>query len=269
MENMEMNPKLEVVLEKFNLAKEVVLRIGKELKDKSDIVVESKNNDISDLVTNYDVEVQDKIMNEIKNVFLDDSWLCEENVNQIVSSNLWILDPIDGTTNFISHRRDYTISLAYYHRGKPTFGIVYDVVNDELYHCVVGQGAYCNDQQLEQLPITKMKDSILNGSLKSLLGFYRSHGLDLDRLSKKIRAHRSLGCSSLAICQLALNKEQLFISNHIKLWDYAAARLLLEEVGGRIDIYYTLNAIDSNQTCVAATSDDLLKEFTNQCTEWN
>lgn len=269
MVNMEMNQKSEVVLNKFNDAKAIVLKIGNSLKHKTNIIINKKNNDISDLVTNYDIEVQTEIMETLKQKYIDDSWLCEENVNEILSSDLWVLDPIDGTTNYISHHCDYAISLAYYHHGKPTFGIVYDVVKDKLFHCIVGDGAYCNNIKLDELPFYKMNESILNGSLKSLLGFNEKHGLDLVRISKEIRGHRSLGCSSLAICHLAQNLEQLFISNHIKIWDYAAARLILEEVGGCIDIYYTLNTLDSNQTCIAATSKKLLDEFSKKCTEWN
>lgn len=269
MVSMEMNQKLELVSSKFKDAYAVVKLVGKELKEKNEIIIEMKNNDISDLVTNCDVEVQNKIMNALKEKYVEDSWLCEENVNEILNSNLWILDPIDGTTNFISQRCNYAISLAYYHQGKPTFGIVYDVVNDEVFHCIADQGAFVNQTRLMKLPISEMKESILNGSIKSLLGFNKHHGLNLEETSKKIRAHRSLGCSSLAICHLAQNKEQLFISNHIKIWDYAAARIILEEVGGNMDVYYTLNTLECNQTCIAATSKELLKQFISECNEWN
>ncbi len=269
METMVMNQKLDLIFKKFETARKVVLMAGKKIKEKVTIQVECKNNDISDLVTNCDVECQTMIIEEIQKEYSTDSWLSEENVKDIHSSNLWILDPIDGTTNFVMMKKNYAISLAYYHEGIPMFGLVYDVENDTLYHCVKGQGAFKNNVQLKHLQEQQLSESILDGSLKSLLSFQQVHELNLKVLTKKIRGHRSFGCSSLTICHLAENEKQLFVSNHVKLWDYAAARIIVEEVGGCIETLTSLAKMDENQTCIAATSKKLLDEFKQELIRWN
>ncbi|MEA4875194.1 MAG: inositol monophosphatase family protein [Anaerorhabdus sp.] len=269
MATMEMNQKLDLIFKKFETAKKVVLKAGENVKEKVLIQVDLKDNDISDLVTNCDVECQTMIIEEIKKEYSDDSWLSEENVKDIHSSNLWILDPIDGTTNFVMMKKNYAISLAYYHEGIPMFGLVYDVESDVLYHCIKDQGAFKNDLRLNRLKEHKLSESILDGSLKSLLSFQQAHELNLKVLTRKIRGHRSFGCSSLTICHIAENEKQLFVSNHVKLWDYAAARIVLEEVGGCIETLTSLAKMDENQTCIAASSKNLLDEFKQELVRWN
>ena len=105
MATMEMNQKLDLIFKKFETAKKVVKKKKKNVKEKVLIQVDLKDNDISDLVTNCDVECQTMIIEEIKKEYSDDSWLSEENVKDIHSSNLWILDPIDGTTNFVMMKK--------------------------------------------------------------------------------------------------------------------------------------------------------------------
>lgn len=269
MEPMGMNQKLDLIFEKYEYAKKVVYQAGNTLKNKASVEVDYKNNDSTDLVTNCDIECQTEIMNEIKRVYPDDSWISEENVNDVHSSNFWVLDPIDGTTNFVMMRKNYSISLAYYHEGIPVIGLVYDVDADILYHGVKGHGAFKNDVRLNPLPKCNLRESVLDGSLKSLLSFQQVHELNLKVLTKKVRAHRSFGCSSLTICHIAENQKQLFVSNHVKIWDYAAARILLEEVGGCIELLISLAKVDENQTCIVASSKSLLDEFKEELERWN
>ena len=112
----------------IEFAIELVRDCGAQLRRVSEVTPEYKT-DFQDLVTEYDRSIEEQIHNALKVKFPTHSFLGEESVRER-GDHLWILDPIDGTTNFVSRHRDFAISLAYYHKQQPVFGIVYDVMRD-------------------------------------------------------------------------------------------------------------------------------------------
>ena len=149
------------------------------------------------------------------------------------------MDPIDGTTNFVSRHRDFAISLAYYHRQQPVFGIVYDVMRDELFLGVHGKGAWKNGERMAQLRKKEARECILDAGLHVLGYIKRTYGSDPLTMQDEFRAHRYLGCASLSIVQIAQGLSDLYLSAHVKCWDYAAAAIILEEVQGAYSIQNT------------------------------
>src|SRR6056297_1668340 len=122
--------------EKIDFAIGLIKKAQKEiLKKKDKFTFEQKTNH-SDLVTDVDVYIEEFISQKLVSKYFNDSVLGEERSKYYneEARNQWILDPIDGTLNFITQGKNFAISLAYYEKKKPIFGIVLDVINDDLYY---------------------------------------------------------------------------------------------------------------------------------------
>ena len=194
------------------------------------VKVETKSAD-NDFVTNVDKATEVILVQGLQKQFPEDDFLTEEKtVATQGKDNLWIIDPIDGTTNFIFQQRNFAISIAYYYKEKPVFGFVYDVMADEMFMGITGEGAYLNGERLPQLnQETKLKESIVYGDLYSLSMFEK----DAQALRDEWVAHRYLGAASIEICGVAANRMQSYISRNLKVWDVAAGVIILNEVGGQ------------------------------------
>lgn len=193
--------------------------------------IEYKGNDPQDLVSNLDRKVQDRLAEGLQLLQKADFY-AEEKTNAPISGLTWIVDPIDGTTNFISRGRDYAISVALYAGANPLLGIVYDVERDDLYQGISGHGASLNGRLLAQPPAQPLSACILEMSIGTLRNLMRRTDAGLLNISREVRATRSMGCASLALCQVAAGRLQLYLSSRLRPWDHAAARVILEEVGG-------------------------------------
>lgn len=215
--------------EMIKIAKGIVLQAGEILRTNTHHNIFNKSS-IFDLVSDMDLMIEHQILEQLAHHFPKHTFLCEESQKQL-SSHTWILDPIDGTTNFISKHRDFAISLAYYENFKPVFGLVYDVMRDELFCGIVNEGAWCNHQPLTRSSFISMQECILDVSLNSLWRL-RQHQVDLLPIQREIRGHRSLNCASLAICHIAQGINDVYISCSVHCWDYAAACIILQEVKG-------------------------------------
>lgn len=145
---------------------------------------------------------------------------------------LWVVDPIDGTTNFINGLPHFAISVALMQQGKSVLGVIYNPITNELYSAAKDQGAYLNGVRL---PLRKnsnrLKDAIAGIDAKYL----RSARL-ASRLNSiaPFSSQRSMGSSTLDWCYLAAGRYDIYLHGGQRLWDYAAGAIILEEAGGRI-----------------------------------
>lgn len=225
-----------------NLVKEAGALIRTMIENEDTIEIETKAND-ADFVTNVDKQTEIYIVEGIKKAYPNQDFLTEENTTpREVSDDLWIVDPIDGTTNFIFQKRNFAISVAYYHKRKPVFGIVYDVMADKLFLGVSGKGAYLNGEMMKPTNQTAtLKQSLMYGDLYSLTMFPKG----IMHLREQLVSHRYLGAASLEICAVAENQAEAYISRNLKVWDIAAGVIVLKEASGTFffgghdeDIYY-------------------------------
>lgn len=218
-------------MNKYDYARSSVLEAGSLVKEmmKNEIEVELKSS-ASDFVTNVDKTVEKFLVERINSAFPNQNYLTEEQTRDFKGvGNLWIIDPIDGTTNFIYKKRDFCISLAYYEVGQPIFGFVYDVMNDELFEAKTDSGAYLNGSQLDRLDQNRcLKESVISGDVYRPNFFTASP----EKIKSEIVAHRFLGSGALEICHVAANMSQAYVFNNLKAWDCAAAVIILKETGG-------------------------------------
>lgn len=202
--------------------------------------IETKTN-ANDLVTNIDKDTEKYFVKQIKEVFPEHRIFGEEgmgNTIQDLKGIVWIIDPIDGTVNFIHQQRNFAISLAIYEDGVGKVGIIYDVVHDELYHAIKGEGAYLNENKLEPLNEVSVEKAIVSMNASWVLKNDIIDPAVLANLVNDVRGTRSYGSAAIEMAYVATGRIDAYITMRLAPWDYAAGAILIEEAGGKVsDIF--------------------------------
>lgn len=217
-------------------AKTLLNEAGKKIKQSflSTIRVETKSSP-NDLVTNIDKEIETFFIDQIKKEFPTHRILGEEGNGDTINElrgTVWIIDPIDGTTNFVHQKRNFAISVGIYEDGIGKMGFIYDVVGDELYYAVKGMGAFLNDVPLDKLKPVGVSDAILGLNATWVTANRRIDPHILGALVKDVRGTRSYGSACLEMAYVAAGRLDAYITLRLSPWDFAAGLIILEEVGG-------------------------------------
>lgn len=151
---------------------------------------------------------------------------------QTEGNGLRVVDPIDGTNNFINGIPHFALSVAYVKNGRAQLGVVYNPVSDECFYAERGGGAYLNGRQLPLRKVTKR----LNQAVAGVEIKYLRSGKLSSRMNtlSPFGTIRSLGSSTLDWCYLASGRYDVYVHGGQKLWDYAAGALIFEEAGGQL-----------------------------------
>jgi len=223
--------------ELFNQAKEWVLEAGEKIREKINqpMVIDTKSNP-HDLVTETDKLTEEFFANRIKEKFPNHLLLGEEGYGDEVTSldgTVWIIDPIDGTMNFVHLKKDFAISVGIYHNGIGEIGLIYDVMANVLYSACKGEGAFKNGKRLEPLSDTvKLEESIFAFN-HNLLCTSEQFDRDItENFLRNIRSARLVGAAAIDIANVAEGLINGFISKGLSPWDIAAGMVILDEVGG-------------------------------------
>jgi myo-inositol-1(or 4)-monophosphatase len=202
---------------------------------------------LHDLVTEVDKGSERLIRNLIGTHFPGHSFLGEEGVEpgpeasvkalQKVSEEeyLWIVDPIDGTTNYVHGFPFFTVSIALAHRGEVIVGVVYDPSHDELFVAERGKGAYVHGRKMKVSEEKTLAQSLVG------TGFPAEHQLALPRnlqqirtMAPQVRNIRTAGSAALQMAYVAAGRLSGFWEIGLNSWDLAAGSLLVEEAGGTV-----------------------------------
>ena len=198
-----------------------------------DILAERKSG-ARDVVTAYDRRVQERLIGELRAAVPDAHFFCEELGEQekLDSEHLFVIDPIDGTMNFVRGFSHSCIAVAYAERGIVLASAVYNPYLDEMFHALRGGGAFLNDR-----PIRTAADDLGNSVVCFGTSPYRP-----DLAEKTFSLARTLfensldlrreGTAELDLCSVAAGRAGLYFELSLSLWDYAAGALLVEEAGG-------------------------------------
>ncbi len=201
---------------------------------RGDIQIETKAH-VNDLVTNIDKEIEQLFIERINTHYPDHRIFGEEGFGddiQDLSGVIWMLDPIDGTMNFIHQKRNFAISLGIYENGVGKLGYIYDIVNDDLYHAVKEGGAYFNDEKLPMLENTTISESIIGiNAMWVTPNKYIEHESTI-QLVRDVRGTRSYGSAALELAYVASGRLDAYISMRLSPWDIAGGAVILREVGG-------------------------------------
>lgn len=198
-----------------------------------------------DLVTEVDKGSETLIRNLLQTHFPTHSFLGEEGVEpgqeasrkaleQVSDAEyLWIVDPIDGTTNYVHGFPFFTVSIALAHKGKIIVGVVYDPSHDELFVAEKGKGAYVKGKRMHVSTEQKLSDSLI------ATGFPANDALSINlvgvqALAPKVRNIRVAGSAALHLAYVAAGRLSGFWEIGLNAWDMAAGTLLIQESGGQV-----------------------------------
>ncbi|MBN2399175.1 MAG: inositol monophosphatase [Candidatus Aminicenantes bacterium] len=225
-----LEPSLKIALQAVQEAGDMIGSNFQNLQD-SDIQAKGKN----DFVTRVDREAEAIIKRIILNEFPHHQVLGEEGgYTQRKSKTLWVIDPLDGTTNFIQGIPHFAISMALMINGKVVLGLIYDPLSEERFHAIKGQGAFLNNRRIA---VSRKK------TLRSALGatgfpfkapqFSEAYASTFRNLLLRCQDMRRCGSAALDLAYTACGRYDFFWEAHLLPWDFMAGKLIIDEAGGR------------------------------------
>ena len=222
----------------FHFAKELVLDAGKQIRSsfKQKLTIDFKEN-ASDLVTNMDKQIEKFFIEKIDEQYPEHHILGEEGYGEELASLdgiVWIIDPIDGTMNFVHMQRHFAISVGIYHNGDGVIGMIYDVGADDLYYAIKGSGAFLNGEELPSLKPIEIGEAVLGVNAAWGIKNKRIEPSIIPSLIRDVRGTRSFGSAALELAYIASGRLDAYLSMRLAPWDYAAGKILIEELGGKI-----------------------------------
>jgi len=193
----------------------------------------------SNLVTEADTQSELLIRSIIAAQFPDDAVLGEEAGQSGKSTgHRWIVDPLDGTTNFAHGYRCFCVSIAYEHEGVVEFGVIYDPMAEEEFTARRAQGASCNGSALRVSDQDELRDALLaTGFPAHTAGELQSNLYPFADFAMKAQALRRDGSAALDLCYVAAGRFDGFWEPALHAWDVAAGALIVQEAGGRVTDY--------------------------------
>lgn len=231
--HIETHPELAVAIEAATAGARVILNYyerGVEMRSK-------EHEESYNLVSDADVESEQAIAKVVQQHFPQHSILGEEEQNaEVTEEHLWIVDPLDGTNNFAHRIPHFAVSIAYYRHGEPRCGVVVNPVRGDWYWATEGGGAFHNGRRLQVDSARELTHSMIG------CGFYYDRGSMMeatlaaihDFFKQNIHGIRRFGTAALDFCQVADGLFGAYFEYQLQPWDFAAARLILEEAGGRV-----------------------------------
>ncbi|CAM3692544.1 inositol monophosphatase family protein [Mesobacillus zeae] len=219
--------------------------------------IQTKTN-ANDLVTNIDRETEQFFIEKIKGTYPDHRILGEEGYGDKLDELegvVWIIDPIDGTINFIHQQRNFAISIGIYVDGVGEIGFIYDVVHDELYHAVKGKGVHMNEEKLPKLKNRKVSEAIIALNATWITENRRLKPELLAPLVRAARGTRSYGSAAMELVYVATGRLDAYITPRLAPWDIAAGILMVKELGGVATNLRggPLNMLEENSVFVASS----------------
>lgn len=213
------------------LAVRVAVQAGRKIIETSRRESVIKDEASRELVTEADREAEALITEAIRQAFPQDAILGEEyGLAPGTSGHTWVIDPIDGTTNYTNRIPVFCVSVAVFSGALPVIGVAYDPTRDDLFHAVRGQGAYHGSERIAA-KTEPLSVRALFGYSSRFIGAAPPHVLGM---LESFDEYRNFGAAVLHLCYTACGWLDGAFSDSTRLWDVAAGGLILEEAGGRV-----------------------------------
>lgn len=193
----------------------------------------------ADLVTATDEKVEEHVISTLRSRFPEHSFIGEETTASGKKASLtddptWIVDPVDGTTNFV-HRIPHTcISIGLWIKKAPVVGVVYNAILDEMFSAVIGEGAKCNGKPIRVSGVTELNQSVIicEAGASRDLAKIENIFTNMRSLVNDVHGLRSFGSAALNMCYVARGSAEAYYEYGLHCWDMAAAALIVLEAGG-------------------------------------
>lgn len=186
-------------------------------------------------VTMYDKKIEKKILRRLILPDGNDGYWGEETGHYQGSSGIkWIIDPIDGTPNFVRRIPAYAISIAAEVDGKVVAGAIYDPSHQDIFTAGLAQGAECNGYKIKSSNICNLSDALISTGFSKKPKIRRKQAKIIYRLLTRVRDIRSCGSAALEFCWLAAGRLDAYYEHDLSYWDLAAGSLIASEAGVNI-----------------------------------
>jgi myo-inositol-1(or 4)-monophosphatase len=226
-----------VATRELEVARAAARRGGDVLRDAFRQTIAFRTKAPAELVTDADLASEAAIVELIRSEFPSHEILGEEGHSaDVTAEHLWIVDPLDGTTNFAHHLPHFAVSIAYYRAGVPQCGVIWNPARDDWYETARGQGAWRNGDPVAVSPAQDLSEVLVG------VGFYYDRGAMMeatlaaiaDLFRRQIHGIRRFGTAALDLCQVGCGQYGAFFEYQLSPWDFAAGRLFVEEARGRV-----------------------------------
>ena len=247
------SPKLNIMYKACMKASKSLIRDFGEIEN---LQVSSKGP--GDFVSSADKRTEKIIIDELLKAYPDYGILCEEagEINEKNRINRWIIDPIDGTSNFLNGIPQFAISIGYEENKEIKSGIIYDPIKNELFFAESGSGAFLNNSRIRVSKKKNLKNSLIgSGGPKSNSKIKDEIFNEFLKVSKNIELPiRKFGSASLDLANVACGRFDGFWQNELSYWDIAAGIILVKEAGGFVDFLDKGNNDSQKLNLVASNS---------------
>lgn len=228
-----LHPMLNIAIKAARAAGSVINRASLDL-DRLTVTTKSPN----DYVTEVDAAAEQAIIDILLQAYPSHSILAEESGREQGSQGsdyLWIIDPLDGTTNFIHGLPQYCVSIALAFRGKVEQAVVYDPCRNDLFYATKGRGAYLNDKRLRVSRRIRMSEALIGTGFPFRKGDNFKRYLKMfEDIMQNCAGLRRPGAAALDLCYVAAGWYDGFFETGLSPWDVAAGSLMITEAGGLV-----------------------------------
>jgi myo-inositol-1(or 4)-monophosphatase len=189
-----------------------------------------------DLVTPFDTKAQRTIFDYLSSFFPDHDYLAEEGLSQNKGAEMrWIIDPLDGTTNYAHHYPVFTISIALERKSEIVLGLVYDPMREEMFSALKGKGAFLNGKKISVSDIDELDKSLLaTGFPYDVRISHKNNILHFNNFIIRAQGIRRCGSAAMDLCYVACGRYDGFWELKLKPWDTAAGAFIVREAGGQV-----------------------------------
>ena len=228
---------MDTVTNYLDFSKKIALESGSILMDYFGNLESIKNKSTSiDLVTEADIKSEHFLIKSIQKKYPDHTIITEESHLKDKNSDFrWIIDPLDGTTNFVHKLPIFAVSIGLQYKEETILGVVYNPAADKLFYASKGNGAFLNKDRINISSSNTLSKSLI------VTGFPYLHDNRWDLLFKifkdcysKTRGVRRLGAAALDLCFVAMGRFEVFYEFGLKPWDICAGSLIAEEAGANV-----------------------------------
>jgi len=218
----------------------------------------------ADYVTEVDVKAEDAIVHTIRRAFPAHAFLAEEEHKPSQGAEyVWVVDPLDGTRNYIRGIPFFCTSIALVEGGRTVLGVIYDPLRKETFAAEAGKGLRLNGKRVRFTKQTNLENTVVYfGFLPTRHADDRGLSLPLlVHLRPRIEAVRTMGCAALSLAYVACGRLDVACHDHLNAWDMMAGALLIKEVGGIATGFWGKPISVASESIIAASSPSLHAEI--------
>jgi myo-inositol-1(or 4)-monophosphatase len=245
-----MHPMLNIAVKAARRAGAIINRASQDI---GTLTIKSKN--FNDFVSEVDVAAERAIIDTLKDAYPSHGFLGEESGSTSHQSDfIWIIDPLDGTTNFLHNFPQYCVSIALQHKGEITQAVIYEPNRNDLYTATKGRGAFLNDKRIRVSKCDKLQEALIGTGFPFRDFRYLDDYLNMFKsMIQKTTGIRRAGSAALDLAYVASGALDGFWEIGLSPWDIAAGGLLIQEAGGIVtDLSGQTGWLESGNILVAS-----------------